>query len=73
MGFQYNGKLRPPELLLRPDGTLTLMYASVTIARRLRCGLVYLTAVVFPLLCSRRREGIDDLFRLTVLPDDMRR
>ena len=23
--LQYNGKLRPPELLLRPDGTVTLM------------------------------------------------
>lgn len=29
MGFQYNGKLRAPEVLIRPDGSDSLMYVLV--------------------------------------------
>lgn len=28
MGFQYNGKLRAPEVLIRSDGSASLMYAA---------------------------------------------
>jgi diaminopimelate decarboxylase len=31
MGFQYNGRLRPKELLLRTDGTVELIRRAETV------------------------------------------
>jgi len=36
MGFQYNGRLRPKELLLRPDGTVELIRRAETVEDYLR-------------------------------------
>jgi diaminopimelate decarboxylase len=39
MGFQYNGRLRPKELLLRRDGTVELIRRAETVEDYLRTQL----------------------------------
>lgn len=66
MGFQYNGKLRAPEVLIRPDGHDTLMFVFAIIL----C-LDYISHDVSCIMYSRQRENYDSLYGNCVLPEDL--
>ena len=50
MGFQYNGRLRPKELLLRRDGSVELIRRAETIEDYLRTQTNFEPKVLSPRL-----------------------
>lgn len=59
MGFQYNGRLRPKELLLRRDGTVELIRRAETVVDYLRTQLDFEPHVLQPARAGRRNNAAE--------------